>query len=107
MIVWPPSHWRILPIPSTFGQPGISKSQSAGGQIGQRVRPRQAAAAGLLGAKVQPEAPYLPLLAGLAGALPLTWLQRRARRRLARARLAAARAAVGRGAAAARGERHR
>ena len=100
VIVWPPSHWRILPIPSTFSQPGISKSQRRGGWI-ERVRPRGRCGR-VLGAKVQPEAPYLPLLAGFAGALPLTWLQRRTRRRLARARSAPARGsaagAVGRGA---------
>jgi signal peptidase I len=81
VIVWPPSRWRILPIPSTFGQPGISKSGSA---AAARAQARQsAAAAELLGAKVQPGAPYLPLSVGVAGAVPLTWLQRRTRRRLA------------------------
>ncbi len=29
LIVWPPSRWRILPIPSTFDQPGIDKPGSA------------------------------------------------------------------------------
>jgi len=73
MIVWPPSRWRILPIPSTFLQPGIVKSGSS--------------AAGLPGAapsgavRIEPAAPFLPLAAGFAGAVPLTWLQRRLRRR--------------------------
>jgi signal peptidase I len=70
VIVWPPSHWRFLPIPSTFSQAGISKSASA------------TSAAGFLGARVQPDTPYVPLAAGFAAAVPLTWLQRRARRRL-------------------------
>ena len=26
MIVWPPSRWRVLPIPSTFNQPGIERA---------------------------------------------------------------------------------
>jgi signal peptidase I len=85
VIVWPPSRWRILPIPSTFGQPGISKTAAAVAthaspmSVQQTTGPR-----GLLGAKVQPEAPFVPLAAGFAGALPLTWLQRRARLRLTR-----------------------
>ena len=73
MIVWPPSRWRILPIPSTFLQPGIVKSGSS--------------AAGLPGAapsgavRIEPAAPFLPLAAGFVGAVPLTLLQRRLRRR--------------------------
>jgi len=69
-IVWPPSRWRILPIPSTFDQAGISQPHGA--------------AATALGARIEPGRSYLPLAAGLAGAVPLTWVQRRARRRLAR-----------------------
>jgi signal peptidase I len=46
VIIWPVSRWRFLPIPATFGQPGLT------------------------------------LAGGLAFAVPLTWLQRRARRRL-------------------------
>ena len=81
VIVWPPSHWRILPIPSTFNQPGIDKPAAAG-----QSRLSQAAADQLLtnGTKVVPSAPYVPLAAGLVGAVPLTWLQRRARKRLDR-----------------------
>jgi signal peptidase I len=70
MIVWPPSRWRILPIPSTFGQPGIEKSA--------------AAAAGSGAVRIEPAAPFLPLAAGFAGAVPLTLLQRHLRRRLRR-----------------------
>jgi len=89
VIVWPPSHWRILPIPSTFSQPGVSKSAAAvSGRPSARdagpASAQEAAAQRLLGTKVQPEAPYLPLAAGFAGALPLTWLQRRVRSRLTR-----------------------
>jgi signal peptidase I len=73
MIVWPPSRWRILPIPSTFLQPGIVKSGSSAAAL---------AAAGPSGAvRVEPAAPFLPLAGGFAGAVPLTLLQRRLRRR--------------------------
>ena len=65
MIVWPPSRWRVLSIPSTFGQPGIAASQGTAAL---------AAAAG-------PAASLLPVGAGFAGAIPLTLLQRRLRRR--------------------------
>jgi len=58
MIVWPPSRWRILGIPSTFLQRGIAASATAG--------------------------PLLPLASGFAFAVPLTWLRRRFRGRLRR-----------------------
>jgi signal peptidase I len=64
VIVWPPGRWRVLPIPSTFSQPGVG-------------RPDAAAA---------PSSPLLPLAAGLAGAVPVTWLRRRLRRRPGRRR---------------------
>ncbi len=63
MIVWPPSQWRILPIPATFDQAGLDRAVSG------------AAAAAT---------PYLPLAAGVVVAVPLTWLERGARRRLVR-----------------------
>jgi signal peptidase I len=61
VIVWPPSRWRTLPIPATFDQPALVKAAAAA-------------------------APYTPLVAGVGGALPLTWLHHRVRRRLARKR---------------------
>jgi signal peptidase I len=72
MIVWPPSRWRVLPIPGTFGQPGVTSGKPA-------------ADAALGPVMVQPAAPLLPLGLGFAGAVPLTWLQRKFRLR-ARAR---------------------
>ncbi len=78
VIVWPPSRWRILSIPSTFNQPGISRPSSA--QAGSAAADR--AVTQLLGARVAPEPSYLPLGAGVVGALPLTWLQIRLRRRV-------------------------
>jgi signal peptidase I len=61
-IVWPPSQWRILPIPATFDSKGIK------------------AAAGAATTAV-------PAAAGVVAAMPLTWLYRRSRRsRLRRGR---------------------
>jgi signal peptidase I len=57
VIAWPLSRWRILPIPATFDRPGV------------RAAVAGAAAAGG------------PAAAGLVGAVPLTVLYRRARRR--------------------------
>jgi signal peptidase I len=56
LIVWPPSRWRVLRIPQTFQQPGVTS----------------AAAAAL---------PYLPIAAGFAGAIPVTIRRRRRSRR--------------------------
>jgi signal peptidase I len=70
MIVWPPSRWRVLQIPDTFSQPGITAAANA--------------AAGAIPVTAGAAAPYLPLAGGFAAALPLTWLQLRVRRRLGR-----------------------
>jgi signal peptidase I len=71
IIIWPPSRWRILPIPSTFQQPALDKqaTASAGGAGG----------GDLLDARLQPAGPVLPLTLGFAGAVPVTLLQRKAR----------------------------
>jgi signal peptidase I len=71
MIVWPPSRWRILQIPSTFDQPGIDSSSAA----------RAAGAAAAAGTAIAPAAPDLPLEAGFVIAVPLTLVQRWVRRR--------------------------
>jgi signal peptidase I len=70
MIVWPPSRWTVLGIPSMFQQHGISAAAAVPGMITTTV-------AG---------APYLPLAGGVIVALPITWLQRRVRLRRRRAR---------------------
>ena len=67
VIVWPPSRWRFLPIPSTFNQPGVDGKVAA--------------------AFAGPAGPFLPVAAGFGAALPLTLVQRRLRRRLLRRRL--------------------
>jgi signal peptidase I len=72
-IVWPPGRWRELPIPATFQQPGLDPG---------RASTRRATAADAI--PVVPAAPVVPLAAGFAGAVPLTWGQRRLRRRFLR-----------------------
>jgi signal peptidase I len=95
MIVWPVSRWRVLPVPATFKQPGVRSAQAAGvpasgllpasasasasGQV-PAVAPASASALGPAVVAV-PSPPYLPLGFGLAGAIPVTWLQRRLRSR--------------------------
>jgi signal peptidase I len=92
VIVWPPSRWRILPIPATFEQSGIDLPRSAAAGKGSAAAGKDSAAAALAaaaagpGTRVAPAAPYLPVEAGFVGAVPLTWLQWRLRRRLRRRR---------------------
>jgi signal peptidase I len=68
MIVWPPSRWTILRIPSTFEQQGVTDTVATTGIAGV---PTTTAGS----------APYLPLAGGVVAALPITWLQRRVRLR--------------------------
>ena len=77
IIIWPPSRWRILPIPATFETPALNGSQAAG---------PPAAGSDLLTARAEPTGQVVPLTLGFVGALPLTWLQRRVRMRVARRR---------------------
>jgi signal peptidase I len=77
IIIWPPSRWRILPIPATFEQPALNGSHAA---------EPPAAGRDLLTARAEPAGQVEPLVLGFAGALPLTWLQRRVRMRVARRR---------------------
>jgi signal peptidase I len=77
MVAWPLSQWRILSIPATFEQPGITSAASA--------RPPSAAtnvaAATLNGVAVRPVASYVPTAAGFAATFPIWWLSRRFRSR--------------------------
>ena len=57
VVVWPPSDWKTLPVPSTFHQKGLAASAMGAASTGA------------------------PLALGFAGALPLTLLRRRRRRR--------------------------
>ncbi|HXP19785.1 MAG TPA: signal peptidase I [Streptosporangiaceae bacterium] len=77
LIVWPPSRIRILPVPSTFNQAGLSQAAGSAG-------PGPAIAGGTL--QVRPSAPYLPLGMGLAAVAPLTLIRRRLRLRACRRR---------------------
>jgi signal peptidase I len=88
MIVWPPSRFRILPIPSTFSQPGLR--HSAASRSGAARSSAALAAASATGIPIRPSAPYFPLAAGLVAAVPLTALERRLRLRRRRRRLALA-----------------
>jgi signal peptidase I len=74
VIVAPVSRWRVLPIPATFQQPRLAQAAGAPGPIGPAALPVLSA----------PVAPAVPLGFGLVGAVPLTWLQLRLRRRMTR-----------------------
>jgi len=80
VIIWPISRWRILPIPATFEKPGLSAAATPS------APPAAQDTGALLSARLEPSSPALPLALGFAGAVPLTWLQRRARLRFARRR---------------------
>jgi signal peptidase I len=77
VIIWPPSRWRFLPIPATFEQPKLNAAAAADPGTND-------AATSLLSARLEPSSPALPLTLGFAAAVPITWLQRRIRRRLTR-----------------------
>ncbi len=79
VIAWPPSHWRVLRIPATFLQSGIDRKSSAIGRPGGAAVSSSALSSlgGRQSLRLRPSAPYLPLGAGLAGAVPLTYLRRR------------------------------
>ena len=81
VIIWPPSRWGFLNIPATFEQPQLNAPAAA----------RNAAAGGSSaaleaaldnGTPIRPAASPLPLALGFVGAVPITWLQRKARHRL-------------------------
>jgi signal peptidase I len=77
VIIWPPSRWGFLNIPATFEQPKLNASNAAAGGSTAALN-----AALDNGTPVRAAASPVPLALGFIGALPLTWLQRKARRRL-------------------------
>jgi signal peptidase I len=77
VIIWPISRWRVLPIPATFEQPKLGAAAAL---------PPAKDAADLGPARLEPASPALPLALGFTAAVPVTWLQRRARLRIARRR---------------------
>ena len=102
-IVWPPSRWRILPIPPTFKQPRLSAalghapagSPGGGGLAAGHEPATSIPAAATIG--VRPAGPLAPLGLSFGIAIPLTWLQRRLRRPAGRRVRAIARRLAGRG----------
>ena len=87
LVIWPPSQWRVLPIPATFEQPGIVRA--AGGAAAHSAVTHSAAestAELLRGAPVRPAAPYLPSAAGVTATFPIWWLSRRINARRSRPR---------------------
>jgi signal peptidase I len=77
VIIWPPSRWGFLNIPATFEQPKLDASNAAaGGSTAALVTAMDN------GTPIQAAGSALPLSLGLVGAIPLTLLQRTARRRL-------------------------
>jgi signal peptidase I len=77
VVIWPPSRWGFLNIPATFEQPQLNASNAAAGGSSATL-----AAALDNGTPVRPATSPLPLALGFVGAVPITWLQRRVRRRL-------------------------
>jgi signal peptidase I len=77
VIIWPPSRWGFLNIPATFEQPKLNASAAAAGGSSATL-----AEAMNNGTPLRTSGSALPLVLGFAGAVPMTWLQRRARRRL-------------------------
>jgi signal peptidase I len=77
VIIWPPSRWGVLNIPATFEQPQLNASNAASGGSTAAL-----AAAMDNGTPIQSAGSALPLGLGFLGAVPLTLLQRTARRRL-------------------------
>ncbi len=77
MIIWPPSRFRILPIPATFEQAKLlesaTRTSAAGDRAAQRLARLVSYGAGL---PVKPSAPYLPLALGFGLAFPLTAAER-------------------------------
>jgi signal peptidase I len=89
IIIWPVNRLRILPIPATFEQSALNGSHAAGPPaVGadSAVGASSAAGADLLSARAEPTRQTVPLVLGFAGAIPLTWMQRRVRMRVARRR---------------------
>jgi signal peptidase I len=67
VVIWPPSKWGFLNIPATFSQPRLTGSAAAALDTGP--------------VRVRPASSPLPLALGAAGAVPLTWIQRKVRTR--------------------------
>ncbi len=95
MIIAPISRWGILSIPGTFQQPRLAAASAAA----LAATPAAPLSLGLSAA------PGAPLALGLTAAIPLTWLQRRLRRRLGKMLRGHLRRPSGRGLTRLRGPR--
>jgi signal peptidase I len=82
VIIWPASRWGFLNIPATFEQPKLNASTPAAA-----ASPPPLETAIDNGTPVRQTTSPIPLALGFAAAVPLTWLQRKARRRLRNRRL--------------------
>ncbi|MGH3291093.1 MAG: signal peptidase I [Trebonia sp.] len=81
VIIWPPSRWGFLNIPATFEQPQLNASNAAGGAAAAGGSKAALQAALANGTPIRPATSPLPLALGFVGAVPITWLQRKARNR--------------------------
>ena len=81
VLIWPLSRAGILNIPATFEQPqlNVPTANAASAAAGGSAAALESALDN--GTPVRPASSPLPLALGFAGAVPLTWLQRRLRRR--------------------------
>jgi len=86
VIIWPPSQWGFLNIPATFEQPKLNASSAAGGNAAAGGSSAALESALDNGTPIRQANSPLPLALGFAAAIPVTWLQRKARRRLFRRR---------------------
>jgi signal peptidase I len=82
VIIWPPSQWGFLNIPATFEQPQLNASNAAGGNAAAGGSSAALEAALDNGTPIRQTTSPIPLALGFVGAVPITWLQRKARRRL-------------------------
>jgi signal peptidase I len=80
--IWPVSQLGFLNVPSTFNQPKLSASAAGSGSGTGSASGAQASLTS--GGALQPASPVTSYALGFAGAVPLTLLQRKARRSLLR-----------------------
>jgi signal peptidase I len=81
VVIWPLARWRVLPIPATFEQPKLNASSASALSANTLVTSRSVKFGAV---RVKSSGAALPLSLGFAGAIPVSWLQRRLRRRLGR-----------------------
>jgi signal peptidase I len=86
VIIWPPSRWGFLNIPATFEEPKLNAPAAQGGNAAAGGSSAALEAALDNGTPVTPATSPLPLALGFIGAVPVTWLHRKARNRRTRRR---------------------